>query len=114
MAISIEYVDKAVPLAWHVVVLLRVLHRVRHEEIAIDIRYAEGGVACRDPGVLEITVGRCGCEKSIGSRGSEHVNRAAAEVGGEQEHSVDVDADHQTLVDGTVGGIGGCRVVDRE
>src|ERR1700733_8982620 len=62
VAISIEHVDKPVSLAWHVVVLLRVLHRVRHEEIAIDIRYAERGVACRDPGVLEITVGRCGCE----------------------------------------------------
>src|SRR5580692_1146042 len=62
MAISIEHVDKAVALAWHVVVLLRVLHRVRHEEIATDIRYAEGGVACRDPGVFEITVGRRGCE----------------------------------------------------
>src|SRR5579862_6106897 len=62
MAVSIEHVDKAVALARYVVVLLRVLHRVRHEEIAIDIRYAEGRVACRDPGVLEITVGRRGRE----------------------------------------------------
>src|SRR5882762_11664076 len=72
MAVGIEHIDKAVTLACHVVVLFSVLLRVSDEEIAIDVRYAEGRVACRDPRILEIAVGCCRCEEAVGSRGAEH------------------------------------------
>src|SRR6266436_4125321 len=76
MAVGIEHIDKAVTLACHVVVLVSVLLCISDEEIAIDVRDAEGRVAWRDPRILETAVGGCRRDEPVGSRGAEHVDRA--------------------------------------
>src|SRR5258708_38346586 len=114
MAVGIKHIDKAVALACHIVVLLSVLLRIGDEEIAIDVRYAEGRVACRNPRILEIAVSRGRGEESVGSRRAEHVDRAGTEGGREEEYPLGVDANHKTFIDGAVGGIRQRRIVDRE
>src|SRR5258708_14503130 len=68
MAVGIEHIDESVALACDIVVLLRVLLRESDEEIAIDVRDAEGRVARRDPRILEIVVARCTRGEPVGAR----------------------------------------------
>src|ERR1700694_4711730 len=59
MSVGIEHIDKAAAGTGRIVVLVRFLFRISDEEIATEVRYAEGRVAGRDPRVLEIAIGRC-------------------------------------------------------
>ena len=59
MTIRVEDVDKAVARAGDVVMFLRVLLGIGHEQVAIDVLYAEWRVAGRDRRILEAPAGGC-------------------------------------------------------
>jgi hypothetical protein len=62
MAVCVEHVDKAVARTRHVVMLLRILLRISHEELAIDVLDAKRREAGRDIRIREASVGRRGYE----------------------------------------------------
>src|SRR5271167_2196014 len=96
MSVGVENIDKAVARPRHVVMLFPVLFRIGDEEIAVDILNAERRKAGRDARILEASIGGCRHVKArlaAGRGGGKHVNRPAAEVGGEEEDASDVDPD---------------------
>ena len=54
MAVCIEHVDKTVAGTGHIVMLFRILLRIAHEEVAIDVLDAEWRVAGRNLWIGEI------------------------------------------------------------
>src|SRR5207237_10622981 len=109
MAVGIEDIHKATAWPRHVVVFLSVLFRVGHEQVAIDVRDAEGRVAGGDIGIGETAVRSRGREQAVRAGRPEYIDRPSAEVGRVQEPSPGAQTEHQTLVDGAVpgGGRGG-------
>ena len=62
MAVGVEHVNKPVPRTRHIGILLRILLRIGHKEIAIDVLDAKRREARRDLRIREASVGRRGGE----------------------------------------------------
>src|SRR6266849_1510431 len=112
VAVGVEHIDEAAARAGDVVVLLRVLLGIGHEEIAVEVLDAERREARGDHRIGEAAVGRGAGEGAAGGVGAVDLDRAGAEIGREQEHAMHIDAGGEALVDGAVGGVGDGRIVD--
>src|SRR6267378_5574417 len=106
VTVGIEHVDETMTLACHVIVLLCILQRVGHKQITVDDADAERGIPGRNVRIAEGAV-----ELYLFERRVEHVNRAGAEVGGEEEDSLGVGSKRQTLIYRTTAS---SRVIDLE
>src|ERR1700719_4635293 len=106
MAVGIEHVNKAVAGTGRIVMLCRILQRIGHKEIAVDVLDAERGVAGRDFGIFEAAIGGYWFIVMV-----KDIDRAASKVGREEKDSVRVSAENEPFVDWAICGIG---IVDGE
>src|SRR5689334_2797287 len=80
MPVRIEDINEAVARPRDVVVLIRVLQGIGHDEVAVDVPDSEWREAGRDIRIGEFAVERCRREVAV-----EHVDRAGVEIGGEKK-----------------------------
>jgi len=93
-AVCIELIDHAVPDAGDVVFLGRILFRVGHEDVAVEVLDSEGRVAGRQIGVLERAGQQGDLEVLV-----EDIDLAGPEVRRVEEVAARVAAARQAFVD---------------
>src|SRR5512142_757808 len=87
----------------YVIVLLRILLRISHEQVAIDIGNVEWRIAARNFRIGEMAIESPDLgEQSVGSVRPKNIHRAVVEVGREQEGSLRLHTVGQTFVNGAV------------
>src|ERR1700692_213648 len=104
MAVRIEHIDEPHSRSRDVVMPQSVLLRIGDKQIAVDIRNAERRIAGRNLGVYEAAVGGRRSELAGRTVRTEHIAFTGTKVGRKKKHSLRIEAEHDTLVDGAVGG----------
>src|ERR1700746_862099 len=100
MTLRVEHVNEAMAGSGHVIVLLRILFRISHKQVAIDVRNVKWRIASRYLWIGEIAVESNLREHSVRSVRPEHIHRAVTEVGRKQERALGIHREGQTFVDG--------------
>ena len=109
MTVGVKNIDKAIARTRHVVMHLRVLQGVGHEQIAVDVLDAEWREAGRDVRIHEAAIGghrEIKAGGAAGGGGAVDFDRSGAEVGGKKEDTVDVDPENETFVNGAATAFG--------
>src|SRR5262252_5351680 len=88
MPVGVEYIDKTVARSGDIGLLCRVLLRIGHEEIAVDILDAERREPGRDSGSRKAATSSHQVIVMV-----EDIDRSGPKVSREQEHAIDVNAE---------------------
>src|SRR6202790_3083429 len=104
MDVRIENIDEPHATSRDVVVPRSVLLRIGDKQIAVNIRNAKRRIAGRNLGVYEAAVGGRRSELAGRTVRTEHIDFTGTKVGREKKRSLRIEAEHDTLVDGAVGG----------